>query len=81
MLVELACSTTLSPAYKQSLFDRLVPTTSTPEKRTVIFIVCGGFKISLDEMEEYREIVRADLKNGEHGWEVVCNGEKMYVAK
>jgi L-serine/L-threonine ammonia-lyase len=53
MLVELACSTTLTPAYKPSLFAHLVPTPPISKERTAVFIVCGGFKISLDEMEEY----------------------------
>lgn len=80
MLVELACSATLVPAYQPSLFNQLVPSTSSEDK-TVVFVVCGGFKISLDEMEEYREIVRADGLKGEETWEVVCNGEKLSVNK
>lgn len=79
MLVELACSVTLVPAYKPSLFAHLVPATS--KEKTVVFIVCGGCKISLDDVEEYREIVRAELKNGEDSWEVVCNGKNLFVAK
>jgi L-serine/L-threonine ammonia-lyase len=80
MLVELACSVTLAPAYKQSLLQHLVPSSSTAREKTVVFIVCGGFKISLEELEEYREIVGADLKNGE-SWEVMCNGDKLLVEK
>jgi L-serine/L-threonine ammonia-lyase len=78
MLIELACSVTLAPAYKPGLFRHLVPPSSTAKEEMVVFIVCGGFKIFLDE---YREIVRADLKRGEDSWEVVCDGEKLWVAK
>jgi L-serine/L-threonine ammonia-lyase len=60
MLVELACSVTLVPAYKPSLFEHLVPSSSTPGR----FIVCGGFKIFPEELEEYREIVTENLKYG-----------------
>jgi L-serine/L-threonine ammonia-lyase len=81
MLVELACSVTLVPAYQPSLFGHLVPSSSTAKGRTVVFIVCGGFKISMDELQEYREIVRADSRNGEDNWEVLCSGEKLFVAK
>ena len=82
MLVELACSTTLTPAYNPSLFAHLVLSTSDiRNEKTVVFIVCGGFKISLDEMEEYREIVSASLKNGENSWEVLYNGKILPVAK
>jgi L-serine/L-threonine ammonia-lyase len=81
MLVELACSVTLAPAYKPSLFEKLVPTSSTAKEKMVVFIVCGGFKISEDEMGEYREIVRADSESGEDSWMVMCNGEILSVAK
>lgn len=79
MLVELACSATLAPAYKPSLFNHLVPSPLGQEKN-VVFVVCGGFKIDLEEMAEYREIVREDKQKGED-WGVVCNGEKRLVEK
>ncbi|EGO03864.1 hypothetical protein SERLA73DRAFT_69687 [Serpula lacrymans var. lacrymans S7.3] len=93
-LVELACSTPLTAAYNRDLFSRLVPGTptslseasspdqkreNTNEKKTIVFIVCGGVKISLDEMKEYRKLEAAVEKNRE--WEVVCDGEKMHVSK
>jgi len=81
MLVELACSTTLAPAYNPSLFAHLFSSSSIEKDRVVVFIVCGGFKISLDEMEEYRRIVSANLKNGEDNWEVLYNGERLFFAK
>ncbi|KAL0580743.1 catabolic L-serine/threonine dehydratase [Marasmius crinis-equi] len=70
MLVELACSTTLVPAYKSQLMNKLLP--QRPD-RTVVFIVCGGFKVSLSEMEETRALLEAQLaRKSDEGWEVVC---------
>lgn len=46
----------------------------------MVFIVCGGFKISLAEMEEYRDIVRADIEKGD-SWQVLYNGEEVSVGK
>ncbi|KAG5652962.1 hypothetical protein H0H81_002970, partial [Sphagnurus paluster] len=64
LLIELACSTTLTPAYKPSLFNTLVPPKTTGEKRTVVFIVCGGFKISLNDAVEYAGLVEEDMAKG-----------------
>ncbi|KAI9434000.1 tryptophan synthase beta subunit-like PLP-dependent enzyme [Lactarius indigo] len=74
-LVELACSATLVPAYKRELMTRLVPPTGA-EKKTLVFIVCGGFKISQQDLLEYTEIVHKDL--GEGGkWDAIVDGEKL----
>ena len=82
MLVELACSTTLVPAYKPGLFDDLVPPKDSGEKRTVVFIVCGGFKISLDDVAIYRDIVDKDVRDNGDSWEVLRNGgKKLKVEK
>ncbi|PCH38355.1 tryptophan synthase beta subunit-like PLP-dependent enzyme [Wolfiporia cocos MD-104 SS10] len=78
IMVELACSTTLTPAYRPSLFNKLVPPLGA--ERTVVFVVCGGFKISLKELEEYRQIVEADAARGGE-WDVLCNGERWSVNK
>jgi len=84
-LVELACSTTLTPAYKPALFSRLmssIPAVDGKQKeKTVVFIVCGGFKISLEEMAEYHQLVKTDLKQGIGRWEVMCDGEQWFVDK
>jgi len=81
-LVELACSTTLVPAYKPALFDELVPLKESHEKRTVVFIVCGGFKITLDDVAEYRGVVNKDARCGSGWWEVRCNnGRRIKVGK
>ena len=76
ILVELACAATLSPAYNPTLFRKLVPQT---EKRTmVVFIVCGGFKISLADLEEYKGIVASEAAAGK-GWDIAYNGERFTV--
>jgi L-serine/L-threonine ammonia-lyase len=74
MIVELACSTTLTPAYEPALMSHLMAGT----KKTLVFIVCGGYKISLDEMEEYREMVREDLERRKT-WEGTYNGEQWCI--
>jgi len=79
ILTELACSTTLVPAYSRELFDKLVPPSASGDPRTVVFVVCGGFKISLAEVEEYRVIVQSKVKGQTH-WEVLCNGEQWRIA-
>ncbi|KAJ7109150.1 tryptophan synthase beta subunit-like PLP-dependent enzyme [Mycena epipterygia] len=73
ILVELACSTTLVPAYKRELFDRLVPPTGAD--RPSLFIVCGGFKVSLDDMVEYRAQVGACSDSVD----VYCDGEVAQI--
>ena len=75
ILVELACSTTLAPAYSPELFARLVPPSPSGARKNVVFVVCGGFKISLAELEDYRTIVEKKKY-----WEVLCNGEQWNVA-
>ncbi|KAI0253969.1 tryptophan synthase beta subunit-like PLP-dependent enzyme [Lactifluus subvellereus] len=65
-LVELACSATLVPAYKRELLARLVPP-SVGERKTLVFVVCGGFKISQQDLVEYSQIVREDQKRGKWG--------------
>ncbi|KAI3601237.1 l-serine dehydratase l-threonine deaminase [Moniliophthora roreri] len=74
LLVELACSTTLVPAYRRELLDKLVP--PKPD-RTVVFIVCGGFKISLPELQEYKGLVEQSIANNPSGgWKaVIGDGE------
>ena len=74
-LVELACSATLVPAYKPELVTRLVPPNGA-EKKILVFIVCGGFKISQQDLVEYSEIVRKDLDAGGK-WDAMVDGEKL----
>ena len=77
-MVELACAVTLAPAYKPSLFRELVPASEKPP--VVVLIVCGGFKISLSDFEEYKRIVEAEIAAGDE-WEVALNGENISVLK
>lgn len=79
LLVELACATTLAPAYSPALLDKLVPPQPSI-RRTVVFIVCGGFKVSLDELAEYRTILDAQ-ESSRREWEVLCNGEQWRIEK
>ncbi|TFY83456.1 hypothetical protein EWM64_g569 [Hericium alpestre] len=82
MLVELACSATLAPAYKGSLLSHLIPApqASSERWRRLVFIVCGGFKISRSEMREYDEIVARDLAAG-GDWTVLVDGAALNVEK
>lgn len=78
MLVELGCAATLTTAYSSELFNKLVPRISG-EKPTVVFIVCGGYKVWLDSIGQYKRILK-DQSGGGH-WDVLCNGERWKVAK
>ncbi|KAF5387083.1 hypothetical protein D9615_001802 [Tricholomella constricta] len=72
LLVELACSTTLTPAYKPEFFNKLVPMKSSGEKRTAVFIVCGGFKVSLADALEYGKLADEDVTKG-GAWTVLLD--------
>ena len=82
MLVELACATTLAPAYNPLLLDSPVPLVHSEAKkiRNMVFIVCGGFKISHDEMKEYEDIVTADVAVGGY-WNVTVDSENLRLHK
>ena len=77
-MAELACAATLAPAYKPTMFRKLIPRKDKPE--TVVLIACGGFKISLEEMEEYKQIVSSEM-SASADWDVVLNGERFTVPK
>ena len=79
ILAELACAATLTPAYEPGLMERLLGASDEP--KAIVFIVCGGFKISLREMEEYRMVVQRELEAGKKDWECACDGERWYVPK
>jgi L-serine/L-threonine ammonia-lyase len=79
MLVELACAATLTSAYSPALFEKLVPRRSNT-RPTVVFIVCGGFKISLGELAEYQSVLETKEKQKPQ-WDVLCNGELWAIAK
>ncbi|TFK91219.1 tryptophan synthase beta subunit-like PLP-dependent enzyme [Polyporus arcularius HHB13444] len=77
-LVELACAVTLTPAYNPTLFRALVPPSDKPA--TVVFVLCGGFKISLQDLKEYERIVEAELAAGGE-WDIALNGQKFTIPK
>ncbi|KAG1719277.1 tryptophan synthase beta subunit-like PLP-dependent enzyme [Suillus lakei] len=85
MLTELACSTTLTPGYnRELLFHILGPKFSalSPEERKekcLVFVVCGGVKISFEEMREFEEIVAA--AQVESYWRVQIGGKEIQVPK
>lgn len=74
MLVELACSTALAAGYTSSLFNQLVPARLDEQRRSVVFIVDGGFKVSLSELAEYQELVAADTRER---WDVLYDGKQQ----
>ncbi|KAH7101665.1 tryptophan synthase beta subunit-like PLP-dependent enzyme [Auriculariales sp. MPI-PUGE-AT-0066] len=56
ILVELACATAMTPAYNPLLAQRLFGNGIQDGKhKTVVFIVCGGFKVATDDLVSYRE--------------------------
>ncbi|KAG8928874.1 hypothetical protein FRC02_006369 [Tulasnella sp. 418] len=78
MLVELACSTTLTPAYMPGMLGKLdlekhfppgtgsastsMSTQEEPSERkkpVLVFIVCGGANVSLEELSEYRGLLKS----------------------
>ncbi|RXW20985.1 hypothetical protein EST38_g4848 [Candolleomyces aberdarensis] len=70
MLVELSCSTTLVPAYHRALFNKLLPGGSPEEERTVVFIVCGGFKVSSSDAAECQNLLDTDPRGNGETWTV-----------
>lgn len=76
-LVELACSTTLIPAYNRRIFDQILPPKNDGKRRTVVFVVCGGNKTSLKEMLSYPNII--DQQSGP--WKVWVEGQETEVEK
>ena len=71
MLVELACSTTLVPAYNASLFNKLVPHSRCRDtKPIVVFVVCGGFKISVGDLHNFRNCLEDSMVKGSNSWTV-----------
>lgn len=56
MMVELACSTALAPGYDPRIIRSVLPVPENNRRPTLVFIVCGGIKVSLDEVVEYRNL-------------------------
>ena len=72
MVVELACATALAPAYDSELFRKI----AGKQQGVVVFVVCGGFKVSLEELIEYRELIKAQPHKGR---QVLCDGEEWII--
>ncbi|KAI0312735.1 tryptophan synthase beta subunit-like PLP-dependent enzyme [Amylostereum chailletii] len=76
-LVELACATTLAPAYAPGLLQRLVPT--GPGQKTLVFVVCGGFKVSTEHLKDYTDILENHMSKY---WDVkLPDGETLSVPR
>ena len=77
MLVELACATALAPGYIEQFFSNLSEF-SALKKRSIVFIVDGGFKVSLKELQDYQLESEKAMKNGAP-WDIFCNGEHWRI--
>lgn len=53
-VVELAAGATLSAAYFPGLFHQIFPEVLPKKRSTIVFIVCGGFKITLADLSSYQ---------------------------
>lgn len=81
-LVELACSTTLVPAYHRDLFERLgLSGTEEKERPVVVFVVCGGYKIDLETVGEYERILRNHPGGVEEEWTVKYDDGSLFKFK
>ncbi|CAK5279537.1 unnamed protein product [Mycena citricolor] len=72
-MVELACSTTLVAAYNPELLDRIVP--QDGKRRTALFVVCGGFKVSLEDLAGYAQ----HLQTYSGPLNAFCDGEELKI--
>ncbi|KAF8201475.1 tryptophan synthase beta subunit-like PLP-dependent enzyme [Pholiota molesta] len=79
-LVELACSTTLVPAYHPDFFNKLVDASGRKDEKrpVVVFVVCGGFKIDLQTATEYQEMAKADPNGDEKSWSVEYDDGQLF---
>lgn len=82
--MELACSATLSPAYNPMFFSALIEARKGDHRSerhpnsSIVFIVCGGVKISLEEIQEYKKIIEVSKYQSEHE-ECRVNGEVIQI--
>jgi len=82
VLVELAGAAALTPAYETGLMGRLREVIPAENGlRSAVFIVSGGFNVSLAKMEEFKEILRRDLEAGKANWECYYDGNQVAVKK
>ncbi|KAF5372114.1 hypothetical protein D9758_005033 [Tetrapyrgos nigripes] len=82
-LVELACATTLVPAYFPEVLDSLKLPTPEGEADDIVlvFIVCGGFKVSSGDIPIWKKgVEEGAAKEGWSGWKVVVgDGQEIFV--
>jgi L-serine/L-threonine ammonia-lyase len=78
--VELACSTTLVPAYHPDFFNKLVDASGRKDEKrpVVVFVVCGGFKIDLQTATEYQELAKADPNGDKKSWSVEYDDGQLF---
>jgi len=82
VLAELACAAALTPAYETRLMNHLWEVIPAENGlRNAVFIVSGGFDVSLAKMDEFREILRWDLEAGKTSWECYCDGNLVTVRR
>lgn len=81
MLVEMACSATLAPAYKPELAKHLfaTPVSGSEREQVLVFIICGGFKITVEELADYGTTIANISKNTQWELRVDCNVVKVDV--
>jgi L-serine/L-threonine ammonia-lyase len=53
-LIELSCGVALVPAYQPSVLDHLVAKKGLAGKLNVVIVVCGGSRIDLETIEEFK---------------------------
>jgi len=58
-MVELAAGATLSVAYSVDLFSKIFTDIPSEKRRTIVFVVCGGFKITLADLNSYQTHLKA----------------------
>lgn len=51
------------------------------QKRSVVFIVCGGAKSNIGEMQVWKDVIEQYLDENGRAWGVECNGENWSVAQ
>jgi L-serine/L-threonine ammonia-lyase len=73
-LVELSCAVSLSLAYKPSLLRRILP-----DAKTIVFVVCGGFKVSLEDIAVYQNVLVQE--SAKPSWTIHCDGRPLEVSK
>lgn len=69
LIVELACSTTLTAGYSPGLLRAILP--ELKSQATLVFIVCGGFKATLEDLVEYRQLLSETPTRNSKEWNIL----------